>query len=43
MEGKIIQALNFNLTYTTSLNILEALSDKWQKERNLKKELVLTR
>jgi hypothetical protein len=31
MEGKIIKALNFNLTYTTTLNMLDALSDKWQK------------
>jgi hypothetical protein len=31
MEGRIIKSLNFNLTYTTSLNILDALSDKWQK------------
>jgi cyclin B len=31
MEGKILLALNFNLTYTTPLAILEAVSDKWQK------------
>jgi hypothetical protein len=31
MEGKIIQSLGFNLTYTTTLSILDALSDKWQK------------
>lgn len=43
MEGKIISTLNFNLTYTTALNILDAMSDKWQKERNFKKELVLTK
>ncbi len=29
MEGKIIQGLNFNLTYTTALSLLEAMSDKW--------------
>lgn len=43
MEGRIIQSLNFNLTYTTTLNLLEAMSDKWQKERNFKKEMVLTK
>lgn len=43
MEGRIISTLNFNLTYTTALNILDAMSDKWQKERNFKKELVLTK
>lgn len=31
MEGRIIEALGFNLTYTTSLNLLEAIADKWQK------------
>ncbi len=43
MEGKVIQGLKFNLTYTTSLNILEAMSDRWQKERNYKKQLVFTK
>lgn len=43
MEGRIIQGMGFNLTYTTTLNLLEAMSDKWQKERNFKKELVLTK
>lgn len=43
MEGKIIQTLGFNLTYTTALHLLEAMSDKWEKERNIRKELVLTR
>lgn len=43
MEGKIIQALDFNLTYTTTLNLLEAMSDRWLKERNFKKELVFTK
>jgi hypothetical protein len=32
MEGKILLALNFNLNYTTPLNILETVSDKWPKE-----------
>lgn len=31
MEGKIIQTLGFNLTYTTALHLLEAMSDKWEK------------
>jgi hypothetical protein len=43
MEGRIIQTLGFNLTYTTALQLLEAMSDKWEKERNIRKELVLTR
>lgn len=43
MEGRIIQAMGFNLTYTTTLNLLEAMSDKWQKEKNFKKEMVLTK
>ncbi len=43
MEGRIIQTLGFNLTYTTALHLLEAMSDKWEKERNVRKELVLTR
>lgn len=43
MEGRIIQIMGFNLTYTTTLNLLEAMSDKWQKEKNFKKELVLTK
>jgi hypothetical protein len=29
MEGKILLALNFNLNYTTPLQILEAVSEKW--------------
>lgn len=36
MEGTIIKNINFNLTYTTTLNMLEAISDKWPKERNSK-------
>lgn len=32
MEGKILVALNFNLTYTTPLVILEAVTDKWPKD-----------
>jgi hypothetical protein len=32
MEGKILLALKFNLTYTTPLQILEAVSDKWPRE-----------
>lgn len=43
MEGRIIESLHFNLTYTTTLNLLEALSDKWEKERNVRKDLVLTK
>jgi hypothetical protein len=43
MEGKIIQALGFNLTYTTCLNMLEAIGDRWPKEKNHKKDLVMTR
>ena len=43
MEGRIIQSLGFNLTYTTALNILDVISDKWEKERNIKKELFLTK
>lgn len=34
MEGKILLALNFNLNYTTALQILEAVSEKWVKEPN---------
>jgi Cyclin, N-terminal domain len=34
MEGKILLALNFNLNYTTPLQILEAVSEKWVKEPN---------
>jgi hypothetical protein len=34
MEGKILLALNFNLNYTTPLNILESISDKWPKDLN---------
>ncbi len=43
MEGKIIQTLNFNLTYTTTFNLLEAITDRWHKEKNFKKELVFTK
>ena len=32
MEGKILLALNFNLTYITPLTILEAVTDKWPKD-----------
>lgn len=32
MEGRILLALNFNLNYTTSLQILKAVSDKWMKD-----------
>ena len=32
MEGRIILALKFNLTYTTPLQILEAIAEKWPKE-----------
>lgn len=31
MEGKILLALDFNLNYTTPLQILEAISDRWSK------------
>ena len=34
MEGKILLALHFQLTYTTPLQILEAVSEKWPKESN---------
>lgn len=34
MEGRILLALNFNLNYTTSLQILKAVSDKWMKDGN---------
>lgn len=34
MEGKILLALEFNLNYTTPLNILETVSERWQKEPN---------
>jgi hypothetical protein len=34
MEGKILLALHFQLTYTTPLQILEAVTDKWAKEPN---------
>ena len=37
MEGKIIKELGFNLTFTTTLGMIDALSDKWTKERNIKK------
>jgi len=43
MEGRIIQAMGFNLTYTTTLNLLDAMSDKWPKEKNFKKDLVFTK
>lgn len=32
MEGKIVSALNFNLSYVTALQLLELASDKWQKK-----------
>lgn len=32
MEGKIILSLKFNLNYTTPLQILEAVSDKWTRD-----------
>lgn len=32
MEGRIILALKFNLNYTTPLQILEAIAEKWPKE-----------
>jgi hypothetical protein len=32
MEGRILIALRFNLNYTTSLQIIEAISDKWPRE-----------
>jgi hypothetical protein len=39
MEGKIILALSFNLNFTTPLQILEAVSDRWPKEgRKLTRE-----
>jgi len=41
MEGRIIQSLNFNLAYTTTLNLLEAMINKRQKESNFKKMMVL--
>ena len=34
MEGKILLALKFNLTYTTPLQILETVAEKWTKESN---------
>jgi hypothetical protein len=36
MEGKIILALKFNLNYTTPLQILEAISEKWPRESEKK-------
>jgi hypothetical protein len=32
MEGKILLALKFNLNYTTPLQILEAVTEKWSKD-----------
>ena len=34
MEGRILLALKFNLNYSTPLQILEAISNKWPKESN---------
>lgn len=34
MEGRIILALKFNLNYTTPLQILEIIAEKWPKEAN---------
>ena len=34
MEGKILLSLGFNLSYTTPLQILEAVSEKWPREYN---------
>jgi len=34
MEGKILLAIKFNLTYTTPLQILEAVTDKWPRDGN---------
>lgn len=34
MEGKILLSLKFNLTYTTPLQILEAVTQKWSKDHN---------
>lgn len=39
MEGKILLALRFNLNYTTALQILEAVTEKWPHEnKKLTKE-----
>lgn len=32
MEGKILLALKFNLSHTTPLVILDAVTDKWPKD-----------
>lgn len=34
MEGKILLALKFNLNYTTPLQILEAMAEKWTKDNS---------
>ncbi len=34
MEGRILLALSFNLNRTTSLQILEAVADRWPKDTN---------
>jgi hypothetical protein len=34
IEGKILLALSFNLNRTTSLQILEAVADRWPKDTN---------
>lgn len=36
MEGKILLGLKFNLNYTTPLQILESISEKWPHEFNKK-------
>lgn len=39
MEGKILLALKFNLSFTTALQILEAVTEKWPHEnKKLTKE-----
>lgn len=39
MEGKILLSLDFGLNYTTPLQILEAVADRWPKEgRKLTRE-----
>ncbi len=39
MEGKILLALKFNLNYTTSLQILESVAERWPKDHNNKLSL----